>query len=828
LFLATSNYHLQWGSPAVDAGTNSASGVPSTDYVGNARIADGNGDSTAVIDIGAYELQPTTITLSPANLTFAAQSIGSTSAPQSVTLTNTGSQTFLFAISIASGFAQTNNCGASLAAGASCSISVTFSPLAKGTWSGSLTLKDTASGNPHQITLLGTGGAPAIALNPSSLTFSSIPQGGTSAAQNVTVTNIGDDIMAFSGISASGDFAQTNNCGPALSVGGNCSISVTFTPTTTGTRSGSVTISDNAPGAPHQVSLSGTGSAPATTPVITAQPVSRTVGIGQTSTFTVGVTGAAPLSFQWKKNNVSIPGATSASYTTPPATIIDDGSTYKVGIQNSYGGVTSNIVTLSVPHTSASIATQPVSVTVSPGQAATFTVVGAGTTPLFYQWRKNNESIAGATSSSYTTPAVTLADNGTTYVVSVQNSFSGITSNVVSVHVIGAASAPPTITTQPVSQSVGIGQTATFSVVVSGGGTLSYQWQRNGVSISGATSASYTTPPATINDDGSTYKVGIQNNLGGVTSNVVTLSVPHTSASIITQPVDVTVGDGQWATFAVTGGGTGPLSYQWRKNNISITGATSPTFTTPTVTLADDGAKYVVSVQNGFSGVTSRVVTLHVTPLAINPFPASVHLGWGQKFTATVPSRSPAPRAVVWAINGVVGGSAAVGTIDASGMYTAPAVLPSPATITISAVDQLDPTLTASTSVQLTGLFVYVTDQGNGSGNGGIWGYSVNPNGTLTALPNFPIAQPKPSDAITDSQGKYLYVPTSVLLGPILSMSTPLIPRLARSLLWEQPPWATAPGNLRLILLEPVYTETSWMELQQASMDSALILRPVR
>jgi 6-phosphogluconolactonase (cycloisomerase 2 family) len=349
-------------------------------------------------------------------------------------------------------------------------------------------------------------------------------------------------------------------------------------------------------------------------PTITTQPVSQATIIGQTATFTVVASGTPAPVYQWKKNNMSIPGATSASYTTPPATINDDGATYRVGIQNSLGGVASNVATLSVPHSSASIATQLVGVTVSAGQTATFTVVGAGTAPLIYQWRKNNISIPGATSASYTTPTATLADNGTRYAVSVSNSFSGVASNVVTLNVAGAATVPPAITTQPLSQTVGIGQTATFTVVASGDGTLSYQWKKNNVSIPGATSASYTTPPATINDDGATYRVGIQNNLGGVTSSVATLSVPHTSASITTQPISLTVSASQTATFTVVGAGTAPLIYQWRKNNISIPGATSASYATPPTTLADDGAQYAVSVSNSFSGVPSNVVTLHVSP----------------------------------------------------------------------------------------------------------------------------------------------------------------------------------------------------------------------
>src|SRR5205814_1975694 len=101
----------------------------------------------------------------------------------------------------------------------------------------------------------------------------------------------------------------------------NCSISATFRPSTTGPRSGSIDIVDNASGSPQSVSLTGSGVEPGPMPAIATQPVSQTVGIGQTATFTVVATGNAPLSYQWKKNNVSISGATSASYTTPPATI---------------------------------------------------------------------------------------------------------------------------------------------------------------------------------------------------------------------------------------------------------------------------------------------------------------------------------------------------------------------------------------------------------------------------------------------------------------------------------------------------------------------------
>ena len=129
LFLnAASNFHVQPGSPVIDAGNSGAPNLPATDLDGNPRIGDGNNDGTAIVDLGAYEFTPTTDTLSPASLTFGNQTAGTTSAAQTVTLTNTGGQKLLFSISIDSGFAETDDCGAAVAPGAACSINVTFSP----------------------------------------------------------------------------------------------------------------------------------------------------------------------------------------------------------------------------------------------------------------------------------------------------------------------------------------------------------------------------------------------------------------------------------------------------------------------------------------------------------------------------------------------------------------------------------------------------------------------------------------------------------------------------------------------------------------------------
>src|SRR5262249_16754246 len=140
-----------------------------------------------------------------------------------------------------------------------------------------------------------------------------------------------------------------------------------------------------------------------------------------------------------------------------------------------------------------SIATQPASTTVTAGQTASFSVSANGTAPLSYQWQKNGANISGAPSASYTTPATATSDTGAKFDVIVSNSVGSVTSSSATL-TVNAATAAPAITTQPANQSVTVGQTASFSVVATGTVPLSYQWRKNSANISGANSASYTTP----------------------------------------------------------------------------------------------------------------------------------------------------------------------------------------------------------------------------------------------------------------------------------------------------------------------------------------------
>jgi hypothetical protein len=205
----------------------------------------------------------TTATVTPSSLTFSNQSVGSTSAAQTVTITNTGANAMTVSGATTSGdFAQTNQCS-SIATNQSCTISVTFTPTVAGSRSGSLTVSDNAQGNPHSVALGGTGIASSAGFNPTSLTFPLQSVGSTSTAQPITLTNSGNGQLTVTSIQATGDFAQTNNCSTVAANGGTCTVQVTFAPTATGTRTGTIVFTDSAPNSPQTISLSGTAGAPA-------------------------------------------------------------------------------------------------------------------------------------------------------------------------------------------------------------------------------------------------------------------------------------------------------------------------------------------------------------------------------------------------------------------------------------------------------------------------------------------------------------------------------------------------------------------------------------
>jgi hypothetical protein len=222
------------------------------------------GDSTTVsAALSGTGVLPATDALSPTSLSFAAQALGTTSAAQQVTLTNSGDVALTLISASATGdFAATNSCGNSLAAHASCAITVVFQPKSLGTGTGLLTVSDQYRS--QTVALTGVGVAPpGVSLSPLfGVSFPATGVGLSSAPATVTLTNNGGQALAISTVSVSGDFAVvpgSNTCGSSLALGAACTMQVAFAPIAAGARTGALTVVSNAANSPQTIPLTGPG-----------------------------------------------------------------------------------------------------------------------------------------------------------------------------------------------------------------------------------------------------------------------------------------------------------------------------------------------------------------------------------------------------------------------------------------------------------------------------------------------------------------------------------------------------------------------------------------
>jgi len=277
------------------------SGFTITDNGGNSGISPA-GCSVGVSPPPVYPPYPVTgVNASPTALTFSPQVTGTTSAAQTVTVANpTSAAASVSSIATSGAFTQTNTCGSSIAANGSCTVSVTFSPTAAGSATGSLTIN--AGGVTNTVSLSGTGTAPGpvLSASPASLSFPATLVGSSPATQTVTVTNSGTTAATVSGVSVTGAFSQTNNC-TSLAVNGSCTVTVKFTPTAA-TNTGTLTVSSNANNNPLTVGLSGSGitsttnialNKPATASSSYQTYVASNVTDGNTSSYWESTDGAA-------------------------------------------------------------------------------------------------------------------------------------------------------------------------------------------------------------------------------------------------------------------------------------------------------------------------------------------------------------------------------------------------------------------------------------------------------------------------------------------------------------------------------------------------------
>jgi hypothetical protein len=362
---------------------------------------------------------------------------------------------------------------------------------------------------------------------------------------------------------------------------------------------------------------------------------------------------------------VDISGATESSYTINPVQESDAGS-FDVIVTNICGAATSDPATLAVD-TPPSITDHPDDQSACVGGSVTFSAAADGSEPLSYQWRKDGADISGATGSSYTIDNVQESDAGD-YDVVVTNACGAATSDPARL----AVGTGIQITQQPQDQSPCAGDSATFSVTAEGEG-LTYQWRKDGADIGGATESSYSIASVGESDAGS-YDVVITGDCGSVISDAATLTVQH-APSITDQPDSQTVNAGDPVTFSVVADGAPPLSYQWRKDGVEISGATDSSYTIDAAQ-PDDAGDYDVVVSNACGPTTSDVATLTVDEGAaptITEQPQSQDVCEGDPATFDVVAEGSPPLSYQWRHEGVDidGATSDVFTIEIVGLADA-------------------------------------------------------------------------------------------------------------------------------------------------------------
>jgi hypothetical protein len=399
----------------------------------------------------------------------------------------------------------------------------------------------------------------------------------------------------------------------------------------------------------------------------TAQPSSETVLAGAGASFTAGVAGTPSPTYVWQvstdggktwtglTDGNGISGSATATLSIAVATLAQSGDEYEVVATNSAGSITSNSVTLTV-QVLPTLSTQPAGATVPAGATATFTAAAGGTPSPTYQWQESANGgttwtdltdQTGISGSATATLSVTASSSvsGYEFEVVVTNAAGSVTSNPVTLTV----TVLPTITSQPVRESVTAGQSATFTVGDTGSPTPAVQWQvslnggnswtnlGNGDGFSGVTTTELSISSTTVAQSGDEFRAVLTNAAGTVTSAAAGLSVTAIAPTITTQPASVAVVLNGQATFTVAASGTTPFTYQWNFNGSPITDAGSPSYTIASVQASNAG-NYTVTVTNAGGSVTSNGATLTVnpvTPTITSPITASGVVGATFNYLAT-------------------------------------------------------------------------------------------------------------------------------------------------------------------------------------------------
>jgi hypothetical protein len=340
------------------------------------------------------------------------------------------------------------------------------------------------------------------------------------------------------------------------------------------------------------------------------QPTDAAACLGATQVFSATATGTGTISYQWYKSNTSITGNPTAITNSLTLSGLVSGSAadYYVVATGTCGSKNSDTITLTLnPNTL--ITTQPTAISLCAGLDTAFSVAATGFGTLTYQWRKNGSAISGETNDTLILSSV-LAANAGTYSVLVTGGCNSLASSNAALTVNQLVN----FVTQPsATPSVCAGATANLSSSVTGAGTLTYQWQLDGVDIAGANASTLAVTNAQLVNDGIYTLIATSSLCGADTSSTSDLTVNPVTA-ITTQPTDVTLCNGADALLNVVTAGIGTINYQWKYNGSNIVGETNDTLIVNNVTNTTNGGSYSVVV----SGGTCSSGTINSTTVSVN------------------------------------------------------------------------------------------------------------------------------------------------------------------------------------------------------------------
>ena len=379
-------------------------------------------------------------------------------------------------------------------------------------------------------------------------------------------------------------------------------------------------------------------------PVVNSNTGNKIKCLNDSVMFKISASGTAPLFYQWRKNGTNIISATNSQFIVLSSQITDAGS-YTCIVTNSCGIITSNPASL-VINIPPSVTTQPINQSVCPSSGASFSVTAVGTAPFIYQWRKNGTNITSATNSQLSFANCQSADAGN-YTCIISNTCGAITGNPASLDIY----ALPSITVQPLGQSVCPSTNVIFSVSATGTAPLNYQWRKNGTNITSATNSQFSILNSQL-VDAAGYSCVISNSCGNITSNTASLVI-YALPSITVQPLSQSVCPSANVIFSVNATGYAPLNYQWRKNGTNIISATTSQFSILNSQLTDV-ANYTCIVSNSCGNITSNIVALALNTLpSITVQPLSQTVCPSTNVVFSVSAAGTNPLFYQWRKNGI-------------------------------------------------------------------------------------------------------------------------------------------------------------------------------